>query len=62
MVFNEVDFNLYFIARDKFIQHDTIIGMAIGIFLPSIPWYCINFLVHEQFEAVDINRYDKPLT
>ena len=31
MVFNEVDCNLYFIARDKFIQHDIIIGMGIGI-------------------------------
>ena len=30
MVFNEVDCNLYFIARDKFIQHDIIIGMGIG--------------------------------
>ena len=31
MVFNEVDCNLYFIARDKFIQHDIIIGMGMGM-------------------------------
>lgn len=39
MVFNEVDCNLHFIAHDKFIQHDIIIGMGIGIL--SIPWYWI---------------------
>ena len=36
MVFNEVDCNLYFIARDKFIQHDIIIGMGIGIICISL--------------------------
>ena len=40
MVFNEVDCNLYFIARDKFIQHDIIIRMGIGIL--SFPRYCIK--------------------
>ena len=58
MVFNEVDCNLYFIARDKFIQHDIIIGIGIGILY--IPWYWIKNMLNEK--AVDINRYDKPLT
>ena len=40
MVFNEVDCNLYFMARDKITQHDTIIGIGIGIL--SIPSYRIS--------------------
>ena len=45
MVFNEVDCNLYFMSRDKFIQHDIIIRMGIGIL--SFPRYCIKILVNE---------------
>ena len=58
MVFNEVDCNLYFIARDKFIQHDIIIGIGIGILY--IPWYWIKNMLNEK--AVDTNIYDKQLT